>query len=31
MVKEEVIERVLEVMKDPSRIRNVATSSHSVS
>lgn len=28
MAKKEMIERVLEVMKDPTRIRNVATSSH---
>jgi elongation factor 2 len=28
MAKKEMIERVLEVMKDPTRIRNIATSSH---
>jgi elongation factor 2 len=28
MPKKEMIERIMEVMKDPSRIRNVATSSH---
>lgn len=26
--KKEMVERILEVMKDPSRVRNVATSSH---
>jgi len=28
MVKKELVERILEVMRDPRRIRNIATSSH---
>jgi len=28
MVKKEIIDRILEAMKDPTRIRNIATSSH---
>ena len=28
IAKKDMIERIMEAMKDPSRIRNVATSSH---